>query len=56
VEAFRGGRIAFTAIVDSIAAVLREHENGNVVSVDDVLAAETWARIRAREIIGTRGT
>lgn len=50
VTAFLGGSLPFTAIVDTVAAVLAEHETGNVAGVDDVLAAESWARIRAREI------
>ncbi|MGH8776755.1 MAG: 1-deoxy-D-xylulose-5-phosphate reductoisomerase [Jiangellaceae bacterium] len=56
VAAFLDGRLAFPTIVDTVGAVLTEHEVGNVTSVDDVLAAESWARVRAREIIGTRGT
>jgi 1-deoxy-D-xylulose-5-phosphate reductoisomerase len=50
VEAFRAGRLPFTAVVDTVAAVLAEHEVGNVSTVDDVLAAESWARVRAGEI------
>jgi len=55
VAAFLGGRLAFTAIVDTVAAVLGEHpadSSGNAVTLDDVLASETWARTRAREITG----
>lgn len=52
VGAFRAGRLPFTAIVDTVAAVLDEHDAGNVSVVDDVLAAESWARRRAREITG----
>ncbi len=52
VEAFLAGRLAFPAIVDTVARVLAEHDGGNVTGVDDVLAAEAWARDRARGIIG----
>ncbi|MFW6203932.1 MAG: 1-deoxy-D-xylulose-5-phosphate reductoisomerase, partial [Actinomycetota bacterium] len=52
VEAFLAGRLAFPAIVDTVASVLAEHDGGNVTGVDDVLAAEAWARDRARGIIG----
>jgi 1-deoxy-D-xylulose 5-phosphate reductoisomerase len=53
VEAFRAGRLAFTAIVDTIASVLHEHDvpsKGDRLSRDDVLAADAWARARAREL------
>ena len=52
--AFQDGRLAFTAIVDTVAAVLAEHPSdsaGNVLGLDDVLAAERWARVRARELV-----
>jgi len=52
VEAFRAGRLPFTGIVDTIARVVTEHDVPSYVelSVDDVLAADAWARNRAREI------
>ena len=58
VGAFLGGRLPFLAIVDTVAQVVAEHaasagpagDGGNATSVDDVLAAEAWARARAREI------
>jgi 1-deoxy-D-xylulose-5-phosphate reductoisomerase len=53
VTAFHQGQLAFPAIVDTVATVLGEHEPGNVSSVDDVLAAEAWARTRAKELTGT---
>jgi 1-deoxy-D-xylulose-5-phosphate reductoisomerase len=58
VAAFRAGRLAFPAIVDTVAAVLDEHPadlGGNAVGLADVLAAESWARARAREITGLEG-
>jgi len=58
VEAFTGGRLGFLGIVDTVARVLSEHVNdGDVRSmvttpvVADVLAADTWARTRAQELI-----
>ena len=54
VEAFRTGRIAFPGIVDTVAQVVSEsesHTRGTVV-LEDVLAADRWARIRALELTG----
>ena len=52
VAGFTDGRLRFLGIVDTVARVLRDApdfaEPGTVV---DVLAAESWARSRAREII-----
>ncbi|WP_042435152.1 1-deoxy-D-xylulose-5-phosphate reductoisomerase [Streptacidiphilus anmyonensis] len=53
VEAFLQGRLAFTGIVDTVAKVVSEHGTpapGTSLTVEDVLAAEGWARARAREI------
>jgi len=51
VEAFRQGRLAFVDIVDTIARVLEKHSvtrddvpSGGSLTVDDVLAADAWAR------------
>ncbi len=56
VDAFHDHRLSFTGIVDAIARVLDEYsEEGNVTSIEDVLAAEQWARTRAREIIASEG-
>ncbi len=57
VEAFRLGRIRFTDIVSTIEAVLTEHDVPSTVvdpsdlTVDDVLAADAWARARARSVL-----
>jgi len=64
VEAFLGDRAPFLAIVDTIAAVLDEHLAGMVrsrgttqdsrsLTVDDVLAADAWARQRATELLAS---
>jgi 1-deoxy-D-xylulose-5-phosphate reductoisomerase len=49
VEAFRRGRLAFTDIVPTIASVLAAHDvpSGEQLTVDDVLAADAWARTTA---------
>jgi 1-deoxy-D-xylulose-5-phosphate reductoisomerase len=55
VTAFLAGRLPFLAIVDTVAAVVEEHlatGAGNPRTVEDVLAAETWARARAVELTG----
>jgi 1-deoxy-D-xylulose-5-phosphate reductoisomerase len=52
VAAFLAGRLPFLGIVDTVAAVVAEHSDtdGGSLSVEDVLAAEAWARRRANEI------
>jgi 1-deoxy-D-xylulose-5-phosphate reductoisomerase len=54
VDAFLMGEIAFPGIVDTVARVMSEYEGASrvVTSVDDVLAADSWARARARELTG----
>ncbi len=49
VEAFREGRLAFVDIVATIAAVLADHRvpSKEQLTVDDVLAADAWARSAA---------
>ncbi len=49
-EAFLGGRLPFTGIVDTIAAVVGEHSVSPAGSVAEVLDADAWARARAREL------
>jgi 1-deoxy-D-xylulose-5-phosphate reductoisomerase len=65
VAAFLAGQISFTSIVEIIGRVLREHladggparprgsafMDGNNVSLSDVLAADSWARERARMMV-----
>src|SRR3954453_15590945 len=49
VEAFRQGRLGFVEIIDTIAHVLDQHDvrSGSVPTLDDVLAADAWARDEA---------
>ena len=58
VAAFLGGTIAFRGIVDTVDAVLGEAHGwqDDPATVDDVLAAEDWARSRARERLSGRCT
>ncbi len=55
VQAFRDGRLPFMAIVDTVGRVVTEHDvpSYEELSVDDVLAADAWARTRARELTAT---
>ena len=57
VAAFLGGRLPFLGIVDTVEQVVAEHAPVAAASmgVDDVLAAEEWARARAREVLASRG-
>ncbi len=52
VDAFLAGQLAFTAIVDIVAQVVSEHDGraGGTAQLADVLAADGWARDRAREL------
>jgi len=59
VAAFLAGAISFTGIVDTVVRVISEHDGGGragqgAVSLEDVLAADSWARVRARELTGRR--
>lgn len=56
VDAFHAGRLAFTGIVDTVAEVLAATTAGvgsAALTVDDVLAADRWARAAAADLIGT---
>ncbi|GAB3538641.1 1-deoxy-D-xylulose-5-phosphate reductoisomerase [Arthrobacter tecti] len=48
VAAFHTGRIRFTAIVDTVSAVLAEHTSDQLLTLQSVLDAEDWARRSAR--------
>jgi 1-deoxy-D-xylulose-5-phosphate reductoisomerase len=55
VEAFRAGRLEFRRIVPTIADVLAAHDvrSGEQLTVDDVLAADAWARHEATRLVGS---
>jgi len=56
VAAFHAGSLPFLGIVDTVARVVGEHAPaGDPRDVDDVLAAEDWARARARELAARAG-
>jgi 1-deoxy-D-xylulose-5-phosphate reductoisomerase len=54
VGAFMAGRLRFVDIVPTIAAVVARHDVplGKQLTIDDILAADTWAREEARLTIG----
>ena len=56
VEAFLAGGLRFPGIIDTVAQVVSEHDGSRrtVVTLEDVLAADGWARDRAHELSGTR--
>ena len=53
VGAFRRGRLRFVEIVDTVARVLGDHDvpSEQTLTVDDVLAADAWARDEATRLI-----
>lgn len=54
VDAFLKGGLPFNAIMETVTAVVAEHgspERGTSLTLADVLDAETWARVRARELV-----
>jgi 1-deoxy-D-xylulose-5-phosphate reductoisomerase len=56
VDAFLAGQLAFTGIVDIVAQVVSEHDGrvGSSPQLADVVAADRWARDRARELTSKR--
>jgi 1-deoxy-D-xylulose-5-phosphate reductoisomerase len=55
VAAFMAGAIPFTGIVRTVAQVISEHggPHGPASGIDEILAADAWARTRARELTTT---
>ncbi|MEI5675762.1 MULTISPECIES: 1-deoxy-D-xylulose-5-phosphate reductoisomerase [unclassified Nocardioides] len=51
VDAFRRGALAFVDIVATIQAVLSRHDVPSSVAIDDILAADAWARAEATRLI-----
>jgi 1-deoxy-D-xylulose-5-phosphate reductoisomerase len=51
VAAFLAGRIGFLDIVDTVERVVGEHAGGADPDLAGVLAADAWARQRARELV-----
>ncbi|WP_306367136.1 1-deoxy-D-xylulose-5-phosphate reductoisomerase [Nocardiopsis sp. CC223A] len=64
VDAFLAGNLAFPAILDTVARVVSEHrrtertgeasQRPGGLTLDDVYAADGWARTRARELVARR--
>jgi 1-deoxy-D-xylulose-5-phosphate reductoisomerase len=52
VAAFRAGAIAFPGIMRTVAQVISEHGSatGPASGIEEILAADNWARVRAREL------
>jgi 1-deoxy-D-xylulose-5-phosphate reductoisomerase len=56
VAAFVAGSLPFLGIVDTVAEVLAQAPDfAEPGTVEDVLAAESWARARARELVAVVG-
>jgi 1-deoxy-D-xylulose-5-phosphate reductoisomerase len=57
VEAFRQGRLGFVQIIDTVSHVLGVHDvpSTPVLTLDDVLAADAWARAEAARVIESSG-
>ncbi|MCA1481066.1 1-deoxy-D-xylulose-5-phosphate reductoisomerase, partial [Bradyrhizobium sp. NBAIM08] len=53
VDAFHDGRLSFPDIVSTVAHVLDRHDvpSKDHLTVDDVLAADSWARAEAAGLI-----
>ncbi len=57
VEAFLAGRLTYLGIATTVAAVLATDDvpsRGDELTVDDVLAADRWARDRTAELVETQ--
>ena len=56
VEAFLAGRLPFAGIIDTVSQVVSEHSDTSreSVTLEDVLATDRWARVRARELTSNR--
>jgi 1-deoxy-D-xylulose-5-phosphate reductoisomerase len=51
VDAFHAGKIGFLQILDVIQEVIQNHEAASGLSLESVLAAESWARATADSLI-----
>ncbi|MEV8057738.1 1-deoxy-D-xylulose-5-phosphate reductoisomerase [Streptomyces antimycoticus] len=52
VDAFLAGRLPFLTIMDTVTTVVSELGDPSADSLETVLAADAWARTRARELSG----
>lgn len=53
-DAFLRGELPFLGIVDTVAKVVEEHATTPARTVEEVLAADAWARARAAELTAAR--
>jgi 1-deoxy-D-xylulose-5-phosphate reductoisomerase len=55
VDAFRHGRLGFPQIVDTVAEIVGRHPvpSAGDLTVDDILAADAWARAEAASLLET---
>ena len=51
VEAFHDGKIGFTDIVETVRRTVEQHQAESSLTLEGVLAAETWARAAADRLI-----
>jgi 1-deoxy-D-xylulose-5-phosphate reductoisomerase len=54
VSAFLDGRVPFMAIPETVAEVMEDHPPRPLRALEDVLAADAWARERSRAALGRR--
>ncbi|MDF1602771.1 1-deoxy-D-xylulose-5-phosphate reductoisomerase [Nocardioides sp. YIM 152315] len=54
VDAFRTGGLDFIGIVPTVQAVLSRHDVPSEVGIEEILAADAWARDEARQLIEGR--
>jgi len=54
VEGFLSGRIGFTRIPEIIDETLNAHDGGSDESLDEILAADAWAREYAETLLGAQ--
>jgi 1-deoxy-D-xylulose-5-phosphate reductoisomerase len=52
VETFLAGGISFVQIAEVIERTMDDHQAGDLMSIDEVLLADSWGREKAREICG----
>jgi 1-deoxy-D-xylulose 5-phosphate reductoisomerase len=50
VDAFLAGQLPFLSIVDTVTRVVSEHDGAGDRTLEAILAADAWARARAREL------
>jgi 1-deoxy-D-xylulose-5-phosphate reductoisomerase len=54
VDAFLNRKIPFTAIFETVKLVVGKHQLTNNPSIEEVLVADEWARVKTKEYIGKK--